>query len=48
VVLQPAAITQLDIRTDDAIRADVAVLSNFGGRIDDGGGMDHEKLTNVK
>ena len=37
VMLEPAAIADLDIRSDDAVGADVNVRANFRRRVDDGG-----------
>src|SRR6056297_3579497 len=37
----PAAAAQLDFRTNDAVGAHFDVFGELGGRLDDGGGMDH-------
>jgi hypothetical protein len=41
VMLHPGAIANFHIGTDDRVGADVHILANFGGRINDGGGVNH-------
>jgi hypothetical protein len=47
-MLQPAAIAEHHIRADDAIRPDVHVRADLRRGIDDGGGVNHEEMTNAE
>jgi hypothetical protein len=40
MMLQLAAVPDLHVRSDDAVGADVDVLSDPGGRVNDGGRVD--------